>query len=209
MKISYAITVCNEHDEIKRLLEFLTLHKRPEDEIVVQYDEGNTTDEVLEVLNEYMDFSTIYELSTIKYPLNKNFASFKNNLTKHCTGDYIFQIDADEIPNKYLINLLPDILKNNPIVEVFLVPRINTVEGLTEEHIKKWGWRVDNGRVNFPDYQCRILKNSPKIQWVNRVHERLQGYTNETRLPLDDEFCLHHPKGIERQEKQNELYSKL
>lgn len=209
MKISYAITVCNEHDEIKRLLEFLTLHKRPEDEIVVQYDEENVTDEVLEVLNEYMDFSTIYELSTLKYPLNKDFSSFKNNLTQHCTGDYIFQIDADEIPNKYLIDILPDILQNNSSIEVFWVPRINTVEGLTEEHIRKWGWRVENERVNFPDYQCRILKNTPQIQWVNKVHERLQGHTTETRLPLDDEFCLYHPKDIKRQEKQNKLYEAL
>ena len=31
----------------------------------------------------------------------------------------------------------------NDIIEMLLVPRVNTVEGLTQEHIQKWGWRVD------------------------------------------------------------------
>ena len=38
MKISYAITVCNEHKEIKKLLTFLFEHKRKEDQVVVQMD---------------------------------------------------------------------------------------------------------------------------------------------------------------------------
>ena len=38
MKISYAITVCNEIEEIKKLIPFLLEHKRDEDEIVVQQD---------------------------------------------------------------------------------------------------------------------------------------------------------------------------
>ncbi len=33
MKISYAITVCNENDEAVRLIDFLHKNKRPEDEI--------------------------------------------------------------------------------------------------------------------------------------------------------------------------------
>ena len=38
MKISYAVTVCNEFIEIQRLITFLLKHKRPQDEIVVQMD---------------------------------------------------------------------------------------------------------------------------------------------------------------------------
>jgi hypothetical protein len=38
MKISYAITVCNELEEVKRLVNFLLSNKRQEDEIVVLYD---------------------------------------------------------------------------------------------------------------------------------------------------------------------------
>ena len=51
--ISFAICVHNEHEEIDRLLNQLTKHKKPEDEIVVQCDEGNTTGNVYKVLDKY------------------------------------------------------------------------------------------------------------------------------------------------------------
>jgi len=205
MKISYAIPVHNEYEEIDRLLEHLLKYKKDEDEIIVQCDEGNTTGNVYKVLDKYKD-----KIHIIEFPLNRDFASFKNNLKNHCTGDWIFQIDADEVPDEYLIGTLPSILKNNPNTEVFWVPRINTVQGITREHIKKWGWNRDNdGRINFPDYQCRILQNTPTIQWVSKVHEVLHGHSSQSQLPSNDEFCLIHPKSIERQEYQNKLYSTL
>ena len=46
MKISYAITVCNEFIEIQRLIHFLLQNKRQEDQIVVLYDEANGDPEV-------------------------------------------------------------------------------------------------------------------------------------------------------------------
>ncbi len=205
MRISYAIPVHNEYEEIDRLLEHLLKHKKEADEIVVQCDEGNTTGNVYKVLDKYKG-----KIKVIEFPLNRDFASFKNNLKNHCTGEWIFQIDADELPDEYLIDTLPSILKNNPNIEVFWIPRINTVQGITREHIKKWGWNMDNnGRINFPDYQCRILQNIPTIQWVSKVHEVLYGHKNQTQLPSNDEFCLIHPKSIERQEHQNKLYSTI
>lgn len=205
MRISYAIPVHNEHEEIDRLLEYLLKYKRDTDEIIIQCDEGNTTGNVYKVLDKYKN-----DVEIIEFPLNKDFASFKNNLKNHCTGEWIFQIDADEVPEEYLISMLPAILEQNPYTEVFWVPRINTVEGLRKEHIKKWGWKVEpNGRVNFPDYQCRILQNSPKIQWVSKVHEVLHGHSSQAQLPANDEYCLLHPKSIERQEHQNKLYSTI
>lgn len=208
MKISYAIPVHNEHQELKRLLDYLFKHKRPEDEIVVQCDKDNTTQAVYEVLKEYAEFNTPYK--HIEFPLNKNFAAFKNNLKDNCSGDYIFQIDADEYPEEYLMSTLPSIIENNGKVDIFWVPRINLVEGLTLEHIQKWGWVMNNkNRINFPDYQCRILKNVKRIKWKNKVHEVLTGHKTESKLPANDEFCLHHPKTIDRQEKQNEFYNSL
>ena len=204
MKISYAIPVCNEYKEIEYLLEYLTKHKREQDEIVVQCDQGNTTSEVYDVLKQYSN------VKVIEFALNKDFASFKNNLKDNCSGDYIFQIDADEYPEEYLMSTIEWVINNNPKTDIFWVPRINTVEGLTDEHIKKWGWRVDpDGKVNFPDYQCRILKNVKRIKWKNKVHEILTGYKTESQLPANKEFCIHHPKTIERQEKQNLLYETL
>ena len=208
MKISYAIPVCNERKEIKYLMDYLFKHKREQDEIVVQCDKGNTTPEVYDVLKHYSESNIPYKL--IEFPLNGDFASFKNNLKDNCSGDYIFQIDADEYPEEYLMNTIEWLIKNNPGVDIFWVPRINTVHGLTQEHINKWGWNVDpNGRVNFPDYQCRILKNVKRIKWKNKVHEILTGHKTEAQLPANDEFCIHHPKNIERQEKQNQFYSTL
>ena len=127
-----------------------------------------------------------------------------------CSGDYIFQIDADEYPHEYLIESLPEILETNSKVEVYVVPRVNTVEGLTPEHITKWEWYVnENGWVNWPDYQWRIYKNSPDIKWENKVHEVIEGYKTMAQLPAHEDLSLYHPKTIERQEKQNNYYNTL
>ena len=204
MKISYAIPVCNEYKEIEYLLEYLTKHKRDQDEIVIQCDQGNTTQEVYDVLKKYSN------IKVIEFALNKNFASFKNNLKDNCSGDYIFQIDADEYPEEYLMSTIEWVVNNNPKTDIFWVPRINKVEGLTQEHINKWGWNVDDKkRVNFPDYQCRILKNIKRIKWKNKVHEVLTGHKTESHLPANKEFCIYHLKNIERQEQQNEFYNQI
>jgi len=208
MTISYAIPVCNEWKEIKYLMDYLFKHKREQDEIVVQCDKGNTTPEVYGVLKHYSEFNMPYKL--VEFPLNGDFASFKNNLKDHCSGDYIFQIDADEYPDDYLMGTIESVIKMNDSVDVFWVPRINKVNGLTQEHVTKWRWNVDqDGRVNFPDYQCRILKNVKRIKWKNKVHEQLIGHKTQSQLPANDEFCLIHIKNIDRQEKQNEFYSTL
>ena len=201
--ISLAITVCNEHQELKMLRDYLQEHAlSPDYEIIIQIDEQNYTPEVLHVI---IDRGIKHHF----FPLNKDFASYKNELIKHCSGEYIFQVDADEIPSSELLTMLPGILENNPEVDVYLVPRINTVSGLTEEHIQKWRWKVQGDRINFPDYQWRIYKNIPSIKWINKVHERLDGFKKYSTLPPLDDFCLIHPKTIERQEKQNQFYNTL
>jgi glycosyltransferase involved in cell wall biosynthesis len=206
MKISYAITVCNELDEIQRLLKVLLAFKRPEDEIVVLFDHTNGTEEVWNYL-----LSVEKRLGVLnRLPFKNNFGEWKNKLTNMCTGDYIFQIDADEVITPTMLENLSSILEVNSHVDVFLVPRINTVEGLTQEHINKWRWSVDEkGWVNFPDLQWRIYKNNGKIKWKNKVHEVLEAHTSISQLPHDEEYCLYHPKTIERQEKQNSYYDTL
>ena len=208
MKISYAVTVCNELVEIQRLLPFLVKNKRQEDEIVVFYDSNNGTKAVDEYLRS-LSTNTFAPFRYISYHFDGHFANMKNALTEACLGDYIFQIDADETPSRYLIQYLPILLSTND-VEVLRVPRINTVEGLTQEHIQKWGWIVDNhGRVNWPDLQWRIYKRKSEIRWKNKVHEVLEGYKTHAILPLEEAFALQHHKDIERQEKQNNYYDTL
>ena len=207
MKISYAITVCNELEEITNLLNFLQLNIRPDDEILIQYDELSVTDEVKDYIT-LMD-SMHKNHKVIGFPLNKDFATFKNNLKSNCSGDYIFQIDADEIPNAALIEHLPTLIEQNP-VDVIFVPRVNIVQDITQEHIDKWRWNVNyKGLVNWPDYQLRIYKKTDDIEWGNKVHETLTGYDTFSNFPAEEVWSLYHYKQIDKQEKQNEFYETI
>ena len=207
MRISYAITVCNELKEIGYLIQFIHQYKRPEDEICVLLDKPKAPQQLIDQLYRYSSADwIILKESTFQ----GHFADWKNELTAMCSGDYIFQIDADEYPNEYLIESLPEILETNSEVEVYVVPRVNTVEGLTQEHIQKWEWHInESGWVNYPDYQWRIYKNSPNIKWKNKVHEVIDGYKTMAQLPAYEDLSLYHPKTIERQEKQNNYYNTL
>jgi hypothetical protein len=209
INITYAVTVCNELEEITKLINFLHPRIKSDDEILIQYDEDSATDAVKQYL---LIISQLHNtnIRVISYPLNNDFASFKNNLKDNANGIFIFQIDADEIPSEYLIENLSDFIEYNKDVDLFFVPRVNTVEGLTPKHIKKWRWNVnEKGWVNFPDYQTRIYRRTSEIEWTGKVHERIVGYNTLSVLPSEEEYCLYHPKKIERQEKQNAYYDTL
>jgi len=206
MKISYAIPVCNEHVEIQRLVSFLLKHKQSNDEIVIMFDSKNGSKAVEEYLRSH---SVNAEFQWYPNEFDGHFGNMKNKLNSMCSGDYIFQIDADELPDIGLMENIHGILELND-VDVILVPRVNTVAGLTDEHIQKWGWNVNSdGWVNWPDMQWRLYKNSDNIKWINKVHEQLDGFKTISHLPLQEELALHHPKTIERQEKQNAYYDTL
>ena len=206
MKISYAITVCNEFTEIQKLIPYLLDNIRPDDEIVVLYDSKNGDEKVEEYLRA-KSVNPTYSWHSGEF--DGHFADWKNKLTDLCNGDYIFQIDADEIPNNELIDNLPQILEMNS-VDVILVPRVNLVDGLTDEYIKKWNWNVDDkGRVNWPDPQWRVYKKSESIRWINKVHEKLEGYDTISNLPWVEELSLFHHKDIDKQIKQNDYYDTL
>jgi len=206
MKISYAITVCDELQEIKRLVPFLLEHKRPEDEIIVLYDQKNGSDEVIDFLLPFNRFPHVQTWRGMVFV--NDFSIWKNKLNDYCGGDYILQLDADEMITEELIKMLPAILESNPEVDLFVLPRINTVDGITEEHINKWGWKQDEqGRINFPDWQGRLYRKG--LKWYGKVHEKIIGAKKYSIMPEDEGFCILHPKTIERQEKQNNFYSKI
>ena len=207
MKISYAITVCDEFVEIQRLVNFLLKHKRLEDSIVILYDVNKGHEGIEQFLRAK---SVNCEIAWMPGEFDGHFANWKNKLTEMCDGDWIFQIDADEIPHIDLMEYLPEIILSNPDNEVIRVPRVNKVYGLTEEYVRQWGWRVnDKNWVNWPDFQWRIYKNHPKIKWVNKVHEVLTGYSTYSDLLEEEAFSLYHPKDIEKQVKQNNYYNTL
>ena len=209
INITYAITVCNELEEITKLIDFLKDKIEKEDEILIQYDEDSASDAIKNYLKIMSQLHNT-NIKVIGFPLNNDFASYKNNLKTHAKGIFIFQIDADEIPSEYLMENIHEFIEYNKDVDLFFVPRINTVEGLTKEHIKKWKWNVtDAGWVNFPDYQTRLYRRTSEIEWQGKVHERIIGYNTLSVLPSEEQYCLYHHKKIERQEKQNAYYDTI
>ena len=203
MKISYGITVHNEAEELQKLLDVLNKNIDKKDEIVVCVD-GN--DEKVEaVLGESLDSWQNYIV--YKRKLNGNFAEHKNSVIEKASGDYVFHIDADEYPNKILIQQLKEILEINE-VDLIWIPRVNTIEGMKQEHVQKWGWRITGkGWVNYPDYQARVFRRDKSIRWTRPLHEYITGCKTYAHLPPHEELSLYHPKTIQKQEKQNLFYN--
>ena len=206
MRICYKILTHNETDSLEKLLDFLFENIKETDHIIVVDDFSDSP--TRKILSKYVE-SNQYDYFQNK--LEDDFSkqhNYADSLVRD-EFDYIFSIDADELPNKWLIENIHEILESND-VDLIWVPRINTVEGITEEYIQQWGWRVnEKGWVNFPGYQGRIYKNDESVHWENPVHEIVTGAKKVSHFPTEEEFCLYHPKDIQRQVKQNELYSKI
>jgi glycosyltransferase involved in cell wall biosynthesis len=208
LKISYGITVHNEHEELNNLLSLLIHKTDVEDEIVICVD-GND-EKVQEVITSWVQQYGHEDMKTIKVyqrKLDGDFAAHKNSVIEKSSGDYIFHIDADEYPNETLLEQLKQIIEMNDGVDLIWIPRVNTVEGMTQEHIQKWGWRVtEKGWVNFPDYQARVFRNDKDIKWTRPLHEHITGCKTYSHLPPYEELSLYHPKTIQKQEQQNMFY---
>lgn len=203
MTISYAILTHNEGEYIETLLSFLTTHKRAEDEIVV-VDDFSDDESTKATLAKYKD------QITLQYRVFDGDATQKNYLNSLCTKDYILQLDADELVSEEFIKMLPELLDLNNTVDLFIMPRINTVEGLTAEWANKWRWNVnEKGWVNFPDWQMRLYRNCDWVKWEGLLHSKIEGYKTFINLPQSELFCILHPKQLDRQIAQNTLYDKI
>ena len=202
MRISYGITVHNEADELIKLLDVLNKNIDDEDEIVVCVDGDD--EKVEAVLGEQLSEN---KAIVYKRKLDGNFSDQKNSVIEKSTGDYIFHIDADEYPNEILLQQLKQILEMND-VDLIWIPRVNTVDGFTQEDVQKWGWRVnEKGWVNYPDYLSRVFRNDEKIRWTRPLHEIITGCKTYAHLPPQEELSLYHPKTIQKQEQQNMFYN--
>ena len=208
MKISYGITVHNEAEELKKLLSVLHKNIDDNDEVVVCIDgEDDAVRFELDVYSKKF-FDDRRTMKVYQRELNKDFAAQKNSVIENSSGDYVFHIDADEYPHEILLQQLKQILTIND-VDLVWIPRVNTIDGMKEEHIKRWGWKVTEKKwVNYPDYQARVFKNDETIRWERPLHEVIRGYKTYSHLPPHEELSLYHPKTIERQEEQNMFYNK-
>jgi glycosyltransferase involved in cell wall biosynthesis len=210
IRVTYGITVCDEYGELESLLDHLKGLIDDEDEIIILRDATNTNEQVTKVILRAFDMFS-GRIISLDFNLNNDFATLKNKIIDNASGDVIFQIDADEIPHPTLIQNLKGIVENNPEIDVFCVPRVNKVIGITNEDIQKWGWVKDeHNRINWYDPQTRIFRTGKDIKFVGKVHEMLQGYQKICIISQDDEeLALFHIKSIEKQRKQNEKYSTI
>ena len=203
MKISYSILTHNETDSLEKLLRFLVKWKDEGDEIVI-LDDFSDNQKTKELLDFYV---SAHDIVFEQRNLLGDYGGQKNHLKSMCSGDYSFNLDADEMISRWFIKNVHDILEENPIDLIFL-PRINVVEGLTQEHVRYWGWSVnEEGWVNFPDWQGRLFKNRPNIKWEKPVHEMIAGFQTYAHLPTEKPFCIRHNKTIDKQEQQNQKYA--
>jgi cellulose synthase/poly-beta-1,6-N-acetylglucosamine synthase-like glycosyltransferase len=108
MKLSYAITVCNESKELYSLISFLKKMKDSEDEINILVDSLHVTTNVRNVLEFHKDAIVVNERDFDgDFSKHRNFHNFK------CSGDYIFLIDADEMPQENLLKRVKSLTKRN------------------------------------------------------------------------------------------------
>ena len=215
MKISYLVTCKNETTELLELIEKLNTHiilNSPNDEVVIldDFSDKEDTKKILETAKNY-------GFSVIQHALNKNFAEHKNYGSKRCVGDYIVQLDADEYLWPELLQNMQELIKSNPKVELYRVPRVNIVRGATSQDAAMWGWHIStlpeyfgNEPIvnwNHGDYQSRIYKNSLKIQWQKPLHETIVGAEYVSMLPKEVDWAIIHDKTIDRQRAQNLFYN--
>ena len=203
MKISYSILTHNEIESLEKLLQFLITYKQPQDEIVVldDYSDNKKTEAILDYYSSAE--GVIFEQRN----LLGDYAAQKNYLKSMCSGDYSLNLDADEMISHWFMKDVHDILESNE-VDLIFVPRINTVDGITEEHVRGWGWSInEKGWINYPDWQGRIFRNRPNIRWEKPVHEQIVGFQTYSHLPMEYKYSIQHPKTIERQELQNQKYA--
>ena len=204
MKISYSMLVHNETDSLEKLLKFLVKWKHEDDEIVIldDYSDNKKTKEILDF------YVSTYDIVYEQRNLLGDFASQKNYLKNMGSGDYSFNLDADEMISLWLIRNIHEIIDGNEGIDLIYLPRINTVDGITQEHCRMYGYKLnENGWVNFPDWQGRIFRNRPNIRWQKKVHEMITGYQTYATLPTDKPFCILHPKTIEKHVQQNKFYN--
>jgi glycosyltransferase involved in cell wall biosynthesis len=206
--ISYLVTTKNTGFELQTLLE--RLYKYGSNNECIILDDYSDDPSTLQVLNNTSDksFFKVY-----KHKLDRNYSEHKNYGKNRCQGEYIFQIDDDELPSETLLESLKELLDLNKEVDLFWIPRINDFKGVNHINAQQWGWKLtqyeDRLIVNWPDPQGRLFKNLPYIEWKRRLHEKIEGSKTHVHLPYEYEFALLHNKTIEKQVETNIKYNKM
>lgn len=196
MKLTYTIQVCNESRELFSLLGFLTRVIDEEDEINVVVDTAHTTEKVERVLEHFSERINVFRRPFDTFSENAQFHIEKAN------GEYIFGIDADEIPRESLIKNIKQIIEQTG-AEIIAVPRINIHPDITEEDAKEFGFNINEvGFINWPDYQMRVYKNCDYIKWTDELHTKLTGTDKVIGIKAIPQMSLWHIKSMDKQKSR-------
>jgi len=202
--LTYAVEVCNEDRELYSLLSFLVKTKEQQDDINVLVDAGKETTEVSKVLEQFKDTITVH-----RRIFDGDFSKHRNFHIEKCKGDYIFMIDADEMPQENLTKNIKKVIADTGSDLIF-IPRMNICPGYTEEWLQKCNFKINEAWwINWPDFQGRIFKNDPSIRWESGLHEKVMGAKKPIGLDQNPLIALWHIKSVERQTKQDEFYKQL
>jgi len=194
MKLSYAITVCNEARDLFSLVSFLLKVKDEEDEINILLDTLHTSTNVRDVLSHFSNDIVLNERE-----FDGNFSEHRNFHLSKCTGDYIFIIDPDEMPKEKLIKGIKSAVKDSG-ADLIMIPRINIQPGFTQEWLEKCKFKTNEvDWINWPDYICRVFPNTPEIKYGNELHEVIVGYKKRICLQADPSIAIWHIKSVEKQ----------
>jgi hypothetical protein len=111
-----------------------------------------------------------------------------NQKPDETSGDYIFQLNVNEMPTENMIKKIKIILMDKQC-DAFFVPRINIYSGITEEylHLNKDLKVNEAGWINWPDFQGRIYKNDGKVKMINGT---ITGYENAFGFNADPLMAL-------------------
>jgi len=136
-------------------------------------------------------------------PWADNFEIQKNAALDKAKNEWRVWIDADETYEHLFWNQLPWYiwLAEKEGMDCISVPRINTIEGVTQEELMNYaqrnGWQLSGYNwIQYPDHQQRIFNS--KCRFVGRTHERIVGFDKQGALA--GVHCIH-PKSKERQER--------
>jgi glycosyltransferase involved in cell wall biosynthesis len=165
-RLSVAIVALNEEERIRACLESVAWA----DDIVV-VDSGSS-DKTVAIAREFTDRVLFHPWSG--YGPQKNYA------VDRCESDWVLSLDADERVSDGLREEIRSVLRDDPPLAGFLLPRENYFQGRLIRH---GGW--------YPDYQLRLFR---------------RGRGRFTDVPLHESIRLDGPRARLRQPLRHESY---
>lgn len=166
-KLSVVLATYNEEKNLPRCLDAV---KDLADEIVIV--DGTSKDKTVEIAKKYG--------AKVKVTSNpKNFHINKQKAIDMATGDWILQLDADEIVSNELKDEMEEILKEDRKYNGYWMPRKNYYLG---RFLMKGG--------QYPDYTVRFYKNGKGRLPQKDVHEQA---VIEGKVGYLENALLHYP----------------